>query len=43
MERGECFHVPTGLVPRDTNPAEEPHTGASAPWRGAVIVNADGL
>jgi quercetin dioxygenase-like cupin family protein len=37
IELGECFHVPSGLVHRDTNPTDEPHTGivwlcGGAPW-----------
>ncbi|MFB6079567.1 MAG: cupin domain-containing protein [Haloferacaceae archaeon] len=43
IERGECFHVPAGLVHRDTNPSGEPHTGiiwlrGGEPW----VVNVDG-
>jgi mannose-6-phosphate isomerase-like protein (cupin superfamily) len=40
---GECFTVPPGLVHRDTNPPDEPHTGiiwlcGGEPW----VVNVDG-
>ena len=40
---GECFHVPPGLVHRDTNPGDETHTGiiwlcGGEPW----VVNVDG-
>lgn len=43
IERGECFHVPPGLVHRDTNPTDEPHTGiiwlcGGEPW----VVNVEG-
>lgn len=43
IEVGECFHVPPGLVHRDTNPTDEPHTGivwlcGGEPW----VVNVDG-
>lgn len=43
IEAGECFHVPPGLVHRDTNPTDEPHTGiiwlrGGEPW----VVNVDG-
>lgn len=43
IERGECFHVPQGLVHRDTNPTDESHTGivwlcGGEPW----VVNVDG-
>lgn len=39
---GECFHVPPGLVHRDTNPTDDPHTGivwlcGGDPW----VVNVD--
>lgn len=42
IEIGECFHVPPGLVHRDTNPTDEPHTGiiwlcGEEPW----VVNVD--
>lgn len=42
IEIGECFHVPPGLVHRDTNPTAEPHTGiiwlcGGEPW----VVNVD--
>ncbi|WP_160167140.1 cupin domain-containing protein [Natronococcus amylolyticus] len=42
IERGECFHVPPGLVHRDTNPTDEAHTGivwlcGGEPW----VVNVD--
>lgn len=43
IEVGECFHVPPGLVHRDTNPTDETHTGiiwlcGGPPW----VVNLDG-
>jgi quercetin dioxygenase-like cupin family protein len=43
IEVGECFHVPPGLVHRDTNPTDEAHTGivwlcGGEPW----VVNVDG-
>lgn len=43
IEVGECFHVPPGLVHRDTNPGTEAHTGivwlcGGEPW----VVNVDG-
>lgn len=43
IEAGECFHVPPGLVHRDTNPSDEAHTGiiwlcGGEPW----VVNVDG-
>ena len=43
IEVGECFHVPPGLVHRDTNPTDEAHTGiiwlcGGPPW----VVNLDG-
>jgi mannose-6-phosphate isomerase-like protein (cupin superfamily) len=42
IEVGECFHVPPGLVHRDTNPTSETHTGVvwlcgGEPW----VVNID--
>ena len=42
IEVGECFHVPPGLVHRDTNPTDESHTGivwlcGGEPW----VVNVD--
>ncbi len=43
IERDECFHVPPGLVHRDTNPTDVSHTGiiwlcGGEPW----VVNVDG-
>lgn len=43
IEPGECFHVPRGLVHRDTNPTDDAHTGivwlcGGPPW----VVNVDG-
>lgn len=43
IEMGDCFHVPPGLVHRDTNPTDEAHTGiiwlcGDEPW----VVNVDG-
>lgn len=43
IEIGECFHVPPGLIHRDTNPDTETHTGiiwlcGGEPW----VVNVDG-
>lgn len=43
IEVGECFHVPPGLVHRDTNPTDETHTGViwlcgGEPW----VVNVGG-
>ncbi|WP_435359020.1 cupin domain-containing protein [Haloarchaeobius sp. DFWS5] len=43
IELGECFHVPPGVVHRDTNPTDEAHTGiiwlcGGEPW----VVNVDG-
>lgn len=37
IEIGECFHVPPGLIHRDTNPTDETHTGiiwlcGGEPW-----------
>lgn len=42
IELGECFHVPPGLVHRDTNPTADAHTGiiwlcGGEPW----VVNVD--
>ena len=43
IEIGECFHVPPGLVHRDTNPTDTAHTGiiwlcGGEPW----VVNVEG-
>lgn len=43
IEAGECFHVPPGLVHRDTNPGTETHSAivwlcGGEPW----VVNVDG-
>ncbi|MFC4436564.1 MULTISPECIES: hypothetical protein [Natrialbaceae] len=43
IEIGECFHVPRGLIHRDTNPTDETHAGiiwlcGGEPW----VVNVDG-
>lgn len=42
IEVGECFHVPSGMIHRDTNPTDETHTGiiwlcGGEPW----VVNVD--